>query len=77
MEKFAGCHIIDTIDKDGVWIHQPKVLKNIKENFNLGDTKRIYTTPSASKTLIIRPKEGNPLVTPKRQKQFRIVTIFG
>jgi hypothetical protein len=46
METFVGCHIIDTIDKDGVWIHQPKLLKNLKENFkhNLGDTKRIYTT---------------------------------
>jgi hypothetical protein len=38
----------------------------------LGDTKRIYTTPSALKTLIIRPQEGNPLVTPQRQKQFRM-----
>jgi Reverse transcriptase (RNA-dependent DNA polymerase) len=43
MEKFAGCHIIDTVDKYGVWIHQPKLLKKIKENFKdiLGDTKRI------------------------------------
>jgi hypothetical protein len=32
MEKFVGCHIIDTIDKDLVWIHQPKLLKNLKEN---------------------------------------------
>jgi hypothetical protein len=23
MEKFVGCHIIDTMDKDGVWINQP------------------------------------------------------
>jgi hypothetical protein len=69
MEKFGGCHIIDTIDKDDVWIHQPKLLNNLKENFKniLGDTNRIYTTPSAPKTLIIRPKEGDPLVTPKRQ----------
>jgi hypothetical protein len=67
MEKFVGCHIIDTIDKDGVWIHQPNILNNLKENFKkiLGDTKRIYTTPSAPKTLIIPPKEGDPLVTPK------------
>jgi hypothetical protein len=32
MENFVGCKIIDTIDKDGVWIHQPKLLKNFKEN---------------------------------------------
>jgi Reverse transcriptase (RNA-dependent DNA polymerase) len=28
MENFVGCKIIDTIDKYGVWIHQPKILKN-------------------------------------------------
>jgi hypothetical protein len=52
----------------------PKLLKNLKENFKniLGDTKRIYTSPSAAKTLIIRTKEGDPLVTPERQKQFRM-----
>jgi hypothetical protein len=28
METFVGCHIMDTIDKDGVCIHHPKLLKN-------------------------------------------------
>jgi hypothetical protein len=62
------------MDKDGDWIHQPKLLKNLKENFKniLGDTKRIHTTPSAPKTLIVRPKEDDPLVTPERLKQFRM-----
>jgi Reverse transcriptase (RNA-dependent DNA polymerase) len=74
MEKFFGCHTIDTIVKDGVWIHQPKLLKNLKESLKniLGDTKRIYMTPSAPKTLIVRTKEGDPLVTPERQKQCRM-----
>jgi hypothetical protein len=46
------------VDKDGVWIYQPKQLKNLKEYFKkiLGDTKGFYTTLSAPKTLIIRPK---------------------
>jgi hypothetical protein len=68
IEKCGGCHIIDTLDKDGDWIHQPKLLKNIKDNFkNIeGDIKRIYTSYPAPKTLIIRPKEGDPLVTPER-----------
>jgi hypothetical protein len=82
MEKFVGCHIIDTIEKDGVWIHQPKLLKNLKKNLKdiLGDTKSIFKSPSAPNTVIIRPQEGDPLVTPERQKQFRIgvnFTIFG
>jgi hypothetical protein len=32
MSNFVGCHIMDTTDKEGVWIHQPKLLKNQKEN---------------------------------------------
>jgi hypothetical protein len=55
MENFVGCKIIDTIDKDGVWIHQSKLLKNLKENFKsiIGDTTRTFKTPSAPKSLII------------------------
>jgi hypothetical protein len=39
MKMFVGCHNIDTIDKDCVWIHQQKLLKHLKENFKniLGD----------------------------------------
>jgi hypothetical protein len=57
-DNFVGCKIIDTIDKDGVWIHQPKLLKNLKENFKsiIGETKIIFKTPSAPKTLIICTK---------------------
>jgi Reverse transcriptase (RNA-dependent DNA polymerase) len=55
MDKFVGCQIIDTPDKDGVWIHQLKLLKNLKINFEelLEDTTRVFKTPSAPKTLII------------------------
>jgi hypothetical protein len=35
MENLVGCKIIDTVDKGGVWIHQPKLLKNLKDNFAL------------------------------------------
>jgi hypothetical protein len=30
----------------------------------------IFKTPSAPKTLIIRPKDGDPLISPEQQKQF-------
>jgi hypothetical protein len=72
--NFVGCKIIDTIDKGGVWIHQPKLLKNLKEYSKsiTGETTRIFKTRSAPKTLIIRPKEGNPLISPEKQKTFRM-----
>jgi hypothetical protein len=74
MSKFAGCHIIDTTDIDGVWIHQPILLKNLKGKFKslIEGDPRVFKTPSAPKTLIIRPKDGDPLISPEQQKQFRI-----
>jgi hypothetical protein len=55
--KYFGCHIIDTTDKDGVWIHQPKLLKNLKAHFEdlIKESTRVITTPYAPKTLIMRP----------------------
>jgi hypothetical protein len=72
MENFVGCKIINTIDKDGVWIHQPKRLKNINANFKsiIGDRARIFKTQSVPKTLIICPREGDPLISPEKQKTF-------
>jgi hypothetical protein len=54
--------------------NKPKLLKNLKENFTsiVGDSTRTFKTPSAPKTLIIRPKEGDPLNSPERQKTFRM-----
>jgi len=62
MDKFVGCQFIDTPDKDGVWIHKPKLLKNLKINFEeiLGDTTRVFKTPSAQKTLVFLTKGIRP-----------------
>jgi hypothetical protein len=70
MNKFVGCYIIDTADKDGVWIHQPKLLKILKVIFKdlIEESARVFKTPSAPKTLIIT----HPLISPEKQKQFRI-----
>jgi hypothetical protein len=64
MNKFAGCNIIDTIDKDGVWIPQPKLLMDIKSNFMdlIKENANVFQTPSAPTALIILPFEGNPLI---------------
>jgi hypothetical protein len=71
METFDGCPIIDAPDRDGVWILQPKLLHNLKANFNeiLNDTTRVYRIPSAPKTLIILPRQADPLISPERQNQ--------
>jgi hypothetical protein len=38
------------------------MLRNLIE-----DNARVFKTPSVSKTLIICPKEGNPLISPEKQ----------
>jgi hypothetical protein len=32
MEDFVGCHLIQNAKKDKIWVHQPKLLKSLKEN---------------------------------------------
>jgi hypothetical protein len=74
MSKFIGCHIIYTTDKDGVWIHQPKLLKILKENFKdiVEESASVFNTPSAPNSLITRPKDGDPLISPENQKKLRM-----
>ena len=33
MEHFVGCHLIENKEKDTLWIHQPKLMKNLKTHF--------------------------------------------
>jgi hypothetical protein len=51
---------------------QPKLLKNLKDNFKdlIEESARVLKTPSAPKCLIIRPKYGDPLISPKKQRHF-------
>jgi hypothetical protein len=74
MNKFVGFHIIDTTEKEGVWNHQPKLLKNLKAHFNdiIEESASAFKTPSAPKTLIMRTNGCDPLISPEQQKQFRM-----
>jgi hypothetical protein len=55
-------------------IHQPNLLKNLKEYFKdlIEESARVFETPTAPKSLIIRPKDGEPLNSPEKQRQFRL-----
>jgi hypothetical protein len=70
MENFVGCRLIKTTDT--MWIHQPKLLKQLKESFwHLIETNRVFGTPAAPKTVILRPIEGDPKISEKDQSTFR------
>jgi hypothetical protein len=36
------------------------------------ESARVFKTPTDPKTLIKRPKDGDPLISPEKQKQFRM-----
>jgi hypothetical protein len=72
LENFIGCKIIENPERDTIWIHQPKLLKHLKEAFgDMVQSIRDYKTPAAPKTSIIRPKADDPLISPEDQKLFR------
>jgi len=72
MEHFVGCHLIENETKDTIWIHQPKLIKNLKKSFgDLIKTERVFNTPGAPKTVIMRPLKDDPLLNEDDQKKFR------
>jgi hypothetical protein len=74
LKHFVGCHIIENQKKDTLWIHQPKLWKHLKEAYsNLVTTTKNYKTPARPKTLILRPKPGDPLISADDQFKFRSI----
>jgi Reverse transcriptase (RNA-dependent DNA polymerase) len=72
LENFIGCRLIENQSKDTICIHQPKLLKHLKQAISdMVKDVREYSTPAAPKTSIMRPQEGDPLISAERQKTFR------
>ena len=72
LENFIGCKIVENASRDTIWIHQPKLFKHLEQTFgDLIKNVRDFKTPAAPKTTIIRPKPGDPLISPEKQKTFR------
>jgi hypothetical protein len=48
--------------------------KHLKENIKdlIEGSARVFKTPSAPKTLILRAKDSDPLISPEKQKQFKM-----
>jgi hypothetical protein len=64
LEIFVGCNIIENKKKDTLWIHQPKVLKHLKETYyNLDTTTKIFRPPANYKTIILCPKTEEQLIS--------------
>jgi hypothetical protein len=72
LEHFVGCHVIENNKNDTIWIHQPKLIKNLKQNFErLITSNRVFLTPASPNTLVIRPEKDDTLISKDEQKIFR------
>ena len=72
METFVGCQIIENPQKDTVWLHQPKLLKHLKEQFGpLVANLKPVNTPASPRTNIGRPEKGDTLISATDQHKFR------
>jgi hypothetical protein len=71
MDTFVGCPIVENKSKTAIYVHQPKLVKNLKEHF--GDlTKDVgdYKTQAAPRSNIQRPQKGDTFITPQQQTKF-------
>jgi hypothetical protein len=72
MTHFIGCHIIRDKNKKGILLHQPKLIKHLEEAFFAYiKTERIYLTPGAPKTVIMRPDPNDPMISKEMQTKYR------
>ena len=72
MKNFVGCHLVESADKKTIWIHQPKLIKHLKKDFkSYITTERVYRTPAAPKTVIMRPEENDPVISSEEQTKYR------
>ena len=70
MNTFVGCDIID--DKTTIWLQQSKLISHLKESFMTEiEGVRSHQTPAGPKTIVMRPVEGDPLISAEDQKKYR------
>jgi hypothetical protein len=62
LEHFVGCHGIENVKRDTIWIHQPKLITRLKESYSdLIESDRIYKTPE------------NIFYAPKRRRSINLI----
>jgi hypothetical protein len=72
LESFVGCKIIESKAKNTIYIHQPKLLNNLKEQFiALVESLKDFETPAPPQTIIKCPDKDDTLLSPDKQTKFR------
>jgi hypothetical protein len=72
METFVGCKIINNKERDTVYIHQPKLIKHLKQEFGaLVKSLKDFQTPAPPRSMVKRPDKEHTLVPADEQTKFR------
>jgi hypothetical protein len=72
METFVGCKIINNKANDTIYIHQPKLLLHLKQDFGaLVESLKEFKTPAPPRSMVKRPDKEYILITIEQQTNFR------
>jgi hypothetical protein len=56
METFVGCKIINNKTNDTIYIHQPKLLKHLKQEFGgMLESLNVFSTSAPPRTMVTCP----------------------
>lgn len=70
MKTFVACDIID--DGNTIWLQQSKLINHLKESFMKEiESMKSYQTPAGPKTIVMRPIEGDPVISAEAQSKYR------
>jgi hypothetical protein len=70
MNTFVACDIID--DNKTIWLQQSKLITHLKESFMTEiESVRSHQTPAGPKTIVMRPIEGDPVISAEAQSKYR------
>jgi hypothetical protein len=72
METFVGCKLNNNKTNDTVYIHQPKLLKHLKQEFGgLVESLKEFLTPAPPRTMVKRPDKEDILIPVDQQTKYR------
>jgi hypothetical protein len=69
MDEYVGC-TIEKLKTGGVKFQQKVLLQSYRDQFDILKMKK-FNTPAAPGTVLRKPDEGDKLLTPAKQTQYR------
>jgi len=73
VEEYIGCKV-DHNRRDGIIkITQPVLIKKLRDEFDIEESGRKITTPAKAGSVLERPKEGDTVLSRKKQSTYRSI----